>query len=120
MLHSVLIVDDNELIRLTLRAMLRAAGFEVLGEARNGESALAMVEHHQPDIVCLDVNMPGMSGLDVLSDVRKNYPSIKVVMVTGTVDRDSVKAMIAAGAAGIIVKPFNAARITETLQRLRG
>lgn len=117
---KVLIVDDNEAIRIALRAILRQAGFNVVGEARDGLNALEMVERLRPDLVCLDVMMPGRSGLEVLVDLRARFPRVKVLMITGRNDRETVSEIVDHGAAGMVLKPFNAAKVIETVSRALG
>lgn len=116
----ILIVDDNEVIRMALRAILRQAGFNVVGEGRDGDVVGELVERLSPDLVCLDVVMPKRNGLEVLADLRERFPAIRVLMVTGRTDRESVAEMVRMGAAGIVVKPFNAARIIELVERTLG
>ncbi len=111
----VLVVDDDTLMREVLKALLRDEGFEVAGEARDGQSALSMLERSQPDLVCLDVNMPGMSGLDVLKHIRSNYPDIRVVMITGDSTMGTVREAVGYGAMGYIIKPFKAGRVHSSL-----
>lgn len=115
--RTIVVVDDNELIRISLRAILRQAGHVVVGEAKCGDSALEMIDRHVPDLVCLDVNMPGRNGLDVLGEVRQRWPKVRVMMVTSQADRDSIQTMLARGADDIILKPFNGARVVETIAR---
>lgn len=117
---KVLVVDDNEAIRIALRAILRQAGFNVVGEARDGLNALEMVERLRPDLVCLDVMMPGRSGLEVLVDLRTRFPRVKVLMITGRNDRETVSEIVDNGAAGMVLKPFNAAKVVETVSRALG
>lgn len=116
----IVVVDDNEVIRMALRALLRQAGFNVVGEGRDGDMALDLAARLQPDLVCLDVMMPKRNGLEALDELRAKFPDIKVLMVTGQTDRDSVGEMVRKGAAGIVVKPFNAARIIEPVERTLG
>lgn len=116
----ILIVDDNEVIRMALRAILRQAGFNVVGEGRDGDVVGELVERLSPDLVCLDVVMPKRNGLEVLANLRERFPAIRVLMVTGRTDRESVAEMVRMGAAGIVVKPFNAARIIELVERTLG
>lgn len=116
----IVVVDDNEVIRIALRAILRQAGFEVVGEARDGLGALDVVERLAPDLVCLDVVMPGRSGLEVLADLRERFPHIKVLMITGRSDRETVSEIVEKGAAGMVLKPFNAAKVIETVSRALG
>ena len=115
---SVVIVDDNEIIRMTLRSILRKIGFEVVGEAADGEKGLEVVGALRPDLVCLDIQMPKRGGLEVLAEMRAIQASIRVVMVTSHSDRETVQAAIERGAHGFIVKPFNQKQIENTLSRV--
>jgi len=114
------IVDDNESIRMVLRAIVRQAGLQVVGEARDGNSALEVIERCNPDLVCLDVLMPGRDGIEVLGELKRRRPHVRVLMITGKADRETVETMIREGASGIVVKPFNAARVIETIRRAFG
>jgi len=112
----VMVVDDDTLMREVLKALLRDEKFEVVGEARDGQSALALLERSRPDIVCLDVNMPGMSGIDVLKSIRSSYPEIRVVMITGDSTMGTVREAVGFGAMGYIIKPFKAGRVSASLR----
>ena len=114
---KVLIVDDNDLMRTLLRGILRSESCHVVGEARNGLIALEMVEKTVPDVVFLDVMMPEMNGIEVLQVIRERHPGIQVIMITGKPSVENVQESIHAGAAGFIVKPFNTARVLDTLQK---
>lgn len=118
--RKVVLVDDNEVIRMALRAILRQAGFDVVAEARDGEGVADLVEKVRPDVVCLDVSMPGRSGLEVLGELRDRFPKVKVLMVTAHSDRETVSQVVQQGAAGMVLKPFNAARVIETMNRVLG
>lgn len=111
----MLIIDDNEAMRALLRVILRNDEYEVVGEAGNGEQGLEMALRLRPDVICLDVIMPKMGGLDLLPQLRAQLPATPVLMVTGTADRETVQAAVSGGAAGYIVKPFNAARVLDAV-----
>lgn len=113
---KILIVDDNDLMRTLLRGILRGENCLVVGEAKNGLVALEMVEKTIPDIVFLDVMMPEMDGLEVLQNVKEKHPQIRVVMITGSPSVDNVQESIQGGASGFIVKPFNTAKVLDTLR----
>jgi len=115
--NSILIVDDDSMIRQTLRILLRDAGFEVLGEASDGIKAMELLKKHKPGIVLLDINMPGSSGLDVLNDMHTEYPDIEVVMISGSASAEDVKTAVERGAAGYIVKPFNVKNVVQNIKR---
>lgn len=116
---SVLIADDNDMMRALLRGILRSEEkYEVVGEARNGQIAVDMVERLQPQIVCLDVMMPEMTGLDALREIKSRFPPIAVVMVTGNASAENVQESLQNGAVGFIVKPFNAANVLKTMDKV--
>jgi len=121
---SVLIVDDNEMTRTILRMMIQGEEFNVVGIANNGQSAIEQVKSLQPDIVCLDILMPGDDGLRVLEKIKTLRPQTQVLMVTASRDRETVKKAVGSGADGFIVKPFNSGTVLDALlkagARLRG
>jgi len=117
---TIMIVDDNDMMRSILRAMLRGEEYEVIGEARNGNIAVDMADRLKPDIVCLDVMMPEKDGLEALSEIKAARPETEIVMITSNADPDTVQESIMNGASGFIVKPFNAARVLDTLEKVAG
>ena len=86
---SIVIVDDNDMMRSILRSMLRGDVFEVIGEARNGVLAVEMAGRLKPDIVCLDVIMPEKNGLDALCEIKVARPETEVVMITSNADPET-------------------------------
>jgi two-component system KDP operon response regulator KdpE len=112
---TVLIVDDEPSIRISLRTILSGLGFAVV-EAARGEEAVSLVRTAQFDIVLLDINMPGLGGIEVCRLMRKNAPLLPIVMLTvqGTEDR-KVEALDA-GADDYITKPF---QLRELIARIR-
>lgn len=121
---SCVIIDDNDITREVLRVTMRGDGYNVLGEATDGETGLELIKTLKPDIVFLDIIMPRVSGIDVLKQIKKGWPQTVVLMVTGNSDRPTVQAAVQNGAAGFILKPFNTATVLNTvesaLQRARG
>ena len=115
---SIMIVDDNDMMRSILRGMLRGESYEVVGEARNGVQAVEMADRLKPDIVCLDVMMPEKNGIEALIEIKAARPNTVVVMITSNADADTVQQSIGNGASGFIIKPFNAARVLDTLEKL--
>lgn len=104
---KVLIVDDNADIRNLIRAILEHKGHTVAGEAEDGPGALKAYAELRPDIVLLDIIMPGMSGVEVLGEIKKKDPGARVFMVTA-VEQDQInRRLMLIGAAGIIYKPFS-------------
>jgi len=105
----LLVVDDVPLFRAGLTAALQAAGYDVVGQAEDGESAVALAEIEQPDIVLLDVLMPGISGIDALAKINAVAPDAAVVLLTGSESEEDLVAAVKLGARGYIVKdmPFD-------------
>lgn len=115
---KVLIVDDQIIIRNILRALLTKAGFSVVGESSNGEKALILTGQLLPELVCLDITMPGISGLETLKRIKQSHPKIKVVMITGHQGKQDVENALVAGADGYIIKPFKFDTLIATLGKL--
>jgi DNA-binding NarL/FixJ family response regulator len=101
----VLVVDDHPVVRTGLRGMLAAdPAIEVIGEAGSGEEALALVERHRPDVILMDLRMPGMDGVAATTRIAAGYPSVRVLVVT-TYDTDTdILRAVEAGATGYLLK----------------
>jgi two-component system chemotaxis response regulator CheY len=117
-MKRVLVVDDAAFIRGSLRVMLEGHGFEVVGEAEDGEEALEQYVALKPDIVTMDVTMPGMDGLQALKKIKQLDKNAKVVMITALGKEDTVKQAILQGAANFIVKPFTAEGLLKVLNKV--
>lgn len=115
---SIVIVDDNDMMRAILRGILRGDEYEVIGEARNGNIAVDMAERLKPDVICLDVMMPEKNGLEALGEIKAARPETEIVMITSNADPETVQESIQNGAGGFIIKPFNAARVLDTLEKV--
>jgi two-component system KDP operon response regulator KdpE len=112
---SVLVVDDESALRKALRTSLTASGFAV-EEARNGEEALGTVQRHLFDLVLLDINMPGINGIDACRRIRGISPHAGIVMITvRDLEDDKVRAL-EAGADDYVTKPFKLRELTARLR----
>jgi len=101
----LLIIDDHEMVREGLKAMLDAEpDFAIVGDAANAEQALEMIERLTPDVVLLDIRLPGVSGIDLCRTVASQYPKTAVIILTTFTDESLVAQCIQAGARGFIVK----------------
>src|SRR5262249_3418096 len=116
MATRVLIVDDHPLTRGALTALLTQHGFEVVGDAEDGEDAIEVARNLQPDLILLDLTMPGMGGLEALPLLRDAVPGCEVVMLTASVAEENLLAAIRAGAAGYLLKTEPPERIVEFLR----
>ncbi|RZK31032.1 MAG: response regulator [Hymenobacter sp.] len=109
----ILIVDDSFYMRTMLKNMLTDAGYDVVGEAANGQQALEMAVATTPDLITLDVILPDNTGLDVLKGIRLQQPDAKVVMCSAVGQETIVNEAIENGALAYIVKPFSEERVLE-------
>jgi two-component system, NarL family, response regulator DevR len=101
----LLIIDDHEMVREGLKAMLTAEpDFEIVGDAANSEQAFELIDRLHPDVILLDIRLPGVSGIEICRSVAERYPEIAVIIVTTYTDETLVAQCIQAGARGFIVK----------------
>ncbi|WP_234123722.1 response regulator [Clostridium hydrogenum] len=103
---KVIVVDDVEFIRNTLKKVLSENGCEIIGEAAEGKELLNMLKKKKADLIFLDIKMPGMNGMKTLEYVMKDYQKIKVIMCSAVKDKEVIDSAIALGAAGYVTKPF--------------
>lgn len=113
----VLLVDDHAILREGLRALL---GYyhdvQIVGEAQDGAEAVARVEELRPDVVLMDIAMPGMNGLQATQQIREHYPSTRVLILTQHEDRQYVMPLLQAGASGYVLKKALGADLINALR----
>jgi DNA-binding NarL/FixJ family response regulator len=114
----VIVADDHSLFRDGIVSLLEAAGHQVVEQVGDGKSAVESAEHQQPDLVLMDINMPGMSGLEALVLIKKAAPEARVVMLTVSDDDADLFTAIKAGADGYLLKDLNASTFLEMLEGL--
>jgi len=113
----VLVVDDHAVFRYGMRAMLaNTHGFKVVGEAATGEEALEKTTETHPDIVLMDIQMPGMNGIEATRKIAQANPEVSVVVVTMFGDDDSVLSAMRAGARGYVLKGADAEEVMKVLR----
>ena len=117
MAKRILIVDDAVFMRMKLRDILEKNGYEVAGEAQNGQEALDKYKVEKPDLVTMDITMPDVDGLDGLKMIMKADPNAKVVMCSAMGQQGMVMDAIKSGAVDFIVKPFDTERVIKSLDR---
>ena len=101
----LLIIDDHEMVREGLKAMLTTEpDFDIVGDAANAEQAYELIHRLRPDVILLDVRLPGVSGIEICRTVVERYPEIAVIILTTFTDETLVAQSIQAGARGFIVK----------------
>lgn len=115
---SVVVVDDDQMMRSLMSGILRSEEYHVVGEAASSATALKMCQEARPALILLDINLPDMSGLELLSSLKQIEPAPKIVMVSGEATLDRVKEALTKGAAGFVVKPFNAAKLLAAVTKV--
>ncbi|HKT47152.1 MAG TPA: chemotaxis response regulator protein-glutamate methylesterase [Candidatus Acidoferrales bacterium] len=118
----ILIVDDSAVIRRVLTDSLASdAAVEVVGTAANGEIALGKIPQLTPDLITLDVEMPGMNGLETIRGIRKNYPKLPIIMFSTLTERGASTTLdaLALGATDYVTKPSNTGSLAVTTERIR-
>lgn len=114
---KVSIVEDNEQLRSTLARMIsRADGFECLGQYPSAEAGLAGIPAEKPNVVLMDINLPGMNGVECVRKLKEIMPTTQVVMLTAYEDTENIFNSLAAGAAGYLLKRSKSAEILEALR----
>lgn len=115
---TVLLVDDSRTSRRILRSVLEQGGFEVIGEATNGEEGYLKYKELTPDIVTMDITMPVMDGIESLTLIKKANPDSKVVMITAAGQKEKMVDALKRGADEFITKPFDADVVLDTLKHI--
>jgi DNA-binding NarL/FixJ family response regulator len=115
--QRILLVDDHEVVRLGLRALLdHHSQFEVIGEASTAKEALEQVGRLHPDIVLMDIRLPGTSGIEACEEIIKTYPDTRVVMLTSYAEDEMLFSAIRAGASGYILKQIGGEDLVRALE----
>jgi len=118
--YRLLIVDDEPTVRAGLRSYLNWASFgiEVMGEADDGDVALAMIEEEEPDLVLTDVRMPTLDGISMAQEISARYPACKIIFVSGHDDADYLKSAMKMSAVDYIFKPVNLQELSAVIARV--
>lgn len=112
-----MIVDDSFYMRTMLKNILTDAGYDVVGEAPNGQTALELAKETKPDLITLDVILPDNTGLDVLKGIKKEQPDMKVIIVSAVGQEVIVNEALENGALDYIVKPFSEEKVLEAVSK---
>ncbi len=118
MSKRILIVDDTTFMRVFMRKTLAGLGHVIVGEAADGAAAIAIYRQKQPDIVILNIVMPGMDGLTALKELREWDPNAKVIICSAMGQASTVFSVIRAGATGFLAKPFTEKQLIESVQKI--
>ncbi len=116
--RSVLIADDHALFRDAITTLLQAFGFEVVGQAGDGQEAIELARRLKPDLVLLDIRMPGTAGIFALREIKRHRQDIRIVMLTMSNEDHDVFAALREGADGYIVKTTDGSEFRDLLERV--
>lgn len=117
----VLLAEDHRLVRAGIHALLdRMAGVEVVGEVSDGMEALKVVEAIQPDLVLMDVAMPGLNGLEAASRISKQWPAVRIIMLSMHANEEYLRQALKAGAMGYLLKGADLVELEQTVRTVSG
>lgn len=117
---KILITDDAAFMRMMLKDILQKNGYEIAGEATNGNESVSLYEQTKPDLVTMDITMPGCDGISALKQIMAKDPNAKVLMCSAMGQQSMVIESIQAGAKDFIVKPFQPDRVIAAIKKALG
>jgi DNA-binding NarL/FixJ family response regulator len=115
--QRILLVDDHEVVRLGLKALLeRHPQFDIIGEASSAREALELVANHHPDVVVMDIRLPGTSGIEACEEITSRFPETRVLMLTSYAEDEMLFSAIRAGASGYVLKQIGGEELVRALE----
>lgn len=117
---SILIVDDSRTSRKILKGILESEGYEVVGEATNGQEGYERYAELKPDVVTMDITMPVLDGIEALKKIKGEYPDAKVVMVTAAGQKTKMVEAVQNGANEFVSKPFESEQLKKIIDKVVG
>lgn len=116
MKKRIIIVDDHEVVRLGLRSLLdQYPQYEVVAEASNAKESISMVDAFEPDIVLMDIRLPGRSGIEACEEIKEKHPEVRVIMLTSYAEDEMLFSAIKAGASGYVLKQIDSEGLVKSL-----
>jgi two-component system response regulator DevR len=115
--QRILLVDDHEVVRLGLKALLeRHPQFDIIGEASSAREALEQVANNRPDVVVMDIRLPGTSGIEACEEITTRFPETRVLMLTSYAEDEMLFSAIRAGASGYVLKQIGGEELVRALE----
>ena len=115
---EILLVDDEPLLLESLEIVLTIkGGYKVCGTAGNGLEALKLLQEHQPNVMLIDLNMPGMGGIELIKEIKKLYPEIKMIVLTTFYDEKNISEALSSGASGYLLKDSGKDAIIDAVEQ---
>ncbi len=116
MKHTIMVVDDSRIVHTEMMTMLEGTEFEIVGVCRSGEEAIERYQELKPDLVTMDVIMPGMDGLETCAKMREKWPDARIYMISSMAYDSMIDSAVDAGAKGFLFKPFTRETLLEGLR----
>jgi two-component system chemotaxis response regulator CheY len=117
---KILVVDDALIIRKMITELAKECGWNIAGEAKDGQEACEIYRNQKPDLVTMDMVMPNMDGLEALKKIRELDANARIIMISAVNQKDKLAESIQAGASDFIVKPFDKNRLKALLEKILG
>jgi two-component system, NarL family, response regulator DevR len=115
--QRILLVDDHEVVRLGLKSLLeRHPQFDIIGEAASAREALEQVANNHPDVVVMDIRLPGTSGIEACEEITSRFPETRVLMLTSYAEDEMLFSAIRAGASGYVLKQIGGEELVRALE----
>jgi HD-like signal output (HDOD) protein/ActR/RegA family two-component response regulator len=120
--YSIMLVDDAAIDRSLLRRFLQSEKFDILGEFENGDDLLYRLSYtgHKPDLICVDLHMPGKNGVEVIKELNSSSPGIKILVISATEDKSLIQSLLSLKIHGFLKKPYNRNSILDKLGQVLG
>ncbi|WP_125154764.1 response regulator [Clostridium rectalis] len=115
---NVLVVDDSAIMRVNIRSILKSGGHNVVAEAENADQAYFEYKKFRPELITMDVNMPGMNGIDATKKIIKKFPEAKVIIVSSLEQKNLVVDALEAGAKHYVLKPITSEKLLERIDQV--
>ena len=116
MKHRIMVVDDSRIVHNEMKKMLEGSEFEIVAACRSGEEAIERYQDLKPDMVTMDIIMPGMDGLETCAKMREKWPDARIYMVSSMAYDSMIDSAVDAGAKGFLFKPFTRDTLLEGLR----
>ena len=117
-MKKVLIIDDSPFIAKEISDVIEPKGYEIVGHAKNGEDGIKMAESLQPDVVTLDIIMPGIDGIETAKELLNKTPGVKIVMLSSLCDHDTMAEVQELGLKHLVAKPIEPDKLLEALDEV--
>ncbi|MCR5686155.1 MAG: response regulator [Lachnospiraceae bacterium] len=114
-MKTILIVDDSPFIAKEISDIVSDNGYKVIGHAKNGETGIAMAAELKPDIITMDIIMPGIDGIEAAVEILKNNPDQKIIMLSSLCDQDTIEEIQGIGLKHLIAKPLEGEQLLSVL-----